>query len=112
MTVGEIAAPESTALKIALIDSLLSALRRNEFPDVNSLLVAHRGKLVVEIYPEISRRGMLRNLDNATLGITALLCGIAIEKGYLSGVDPAGFPLLRANFAASKIPIPKNRKLP
>lgn len=106
----EIAAPESTGMRMAPIDSLFSALRRSEFPDVNSLLVAHRGKLVLEIYPEISRRGMLRNLDNATLGITALLCGIAIEKGYLSGVDQPVFPLLR-EFAAIENPDPQKSQI-
>lgn len=62
------------------------AIRSNEFKNIGSILVARHGKLVFEEYFEGSRT-TLRNTRSATKSVTGILIGIAIDKGFLSGVD-------------------------
>lgn len=56
-------------------------------PRMHSLLVSHRGQLVLERYYNGTRAGRLANIKSASKSIISALVGIAIDRGHLSGLD-------------------------
>jgi CubicO group peptidase (beta-lactamase class C family) len=56
------------------------------FKKIGSVLVARHGKLVFQEYFDGSASS-LRDTRSATKSITSILIGIAIDKGFLAGVD-------------------------
>ena len=82
----EVATPESVGLLPRTLESTRDAIRSNDFKNIGSILVARHGKLVFEEYFEGSR-STLRNTRSATKSIASILVGIAIDKGFLSGVN-------------------------
>jgi CubicO group peptidase (beta-lactamase class C family) len=77
-----------------------------QLPRLHSLLVSHRGALVVERYFNGARAGRAANVKSVSKSIISALVGIAIERGHLRGVDqPIGgyfTDLLRAPADAPK----------
>ena len=76
--VGSIAAFEPTALRQ---------------PYIHGLLLAHRGKLVVEEYFHGHHREMTHDSRSAGKSLTSALLGIAIHKGALAGLDQPVYSL-------------------
>ena len=78
----------------------LSAARKvaTELPQLHSMLVSHRGKLVLEYYaPKYSAR-RLANIKSASKSVIAALVGNAIERKLIAGLDEKivrWFPELR-----------------
>jgi CubicO group peptidase (beta-lactamase class C family) len=67
-------------------------------PQMHSLLVSHRGQLVLEHYAKGHSAGRLANIKSASKSIIAALVGIAIERKLIAGVrEPIArwFPELR-----------------
>jgi len=77
-----------------------------ELPRLHSLLVSHRGSLVLERYFNGARATRLANVKSVSKSVISALVGIAIERGKIARVtDPIGpyFPeLLRAPADAPK----------
>jgi len=82
----EVASTESVGLSPRLAETTREAIRSNDFRNIGSILVARHGKLVLKEYFEGSR-STLRDTRSATKTITSILIGIAINKGFLSGVN-------------------------
>jgi len=59
---------------------------REKLPDTTSVLVVRNGYIVFEEYYQ-REKGDLRDLVGATKSITSALIGIAIQEGYVAGVD-------------------------
>ena len=78
--------PESVGLASKPFDAMREAVNSGTFKRIGSVLVARHGKMVSEDYFEGSR-STLRQTRSATKSITSILIGIAIDKGFLSGVD-------------------------
>lgn len=76
--IGEIAAFEPTELRQ---------------PYIHGLLIAHRGKLVVEEYFHGYHRELTHDSRSAGKSLTSALLGIAIHKGFISSVDQPIYPL-------------------
>ena len=76
--VGSIAAFEPTGLRQ---------------PYIHGLLLAHRGKLVVEEYFHGYHREQTHDSRSAGKSLTSVLLGIAIHKGALASVDEPVYPL-------------------
>ncbi len=81
----EVASPESVGLSSKPFEAMRNAIDTGEFKKIGSVLVARHGRLVSEDYFEGSR-STLRQTRSTTKSITSILIGIAIDKGYLSGV--------------------------
>lgn len=67
-------------------------------PRLHSLLVSHRGDLVLEQYFNGQDRYQPANMKSASKSVISALVGIAIERGHIEGVDqPIAdfFPALR-----------------
>jgi CubicO group peptidase (beta-lactamase class C family) len=101
------ALPESAGLSPTRFQDLERKLSSGEFKKVTSILVARHGKLVYENYPSDSDPNALRNTRSATKTVASILAGIAIDKGYLFGVDAKVF-----SFFPDKLPVenPDSRK--
>lgn len=67
-------------------------------PQLHSLLVSHRGKLLLEYYAPKYGPSRLANIKSASKSIISTLVGIAIERKVISGLDEPivrWFPELR-----------------
>jgi len=63
------------------------AIQSGEFGRISSVLVARQGRPVYEEYFGRSDSATLVNTRSATKTVTGTLVGIAIDKGFLAGVD-------------------------
>lgn len=88
------ASVESVGLSAPRLDSMEAAIRSGAFKKVTSVLIARRGKLAFETYFD-GTAADLRDTRSATKSITGMLVGIAIDKGFLAGVDAPILPFFQ-----------------
>jgi CubicO group peptidase (beta-lactamase class C family) len=77
------------------LGALSRELRAGDRASFSSVLIARRGRLVYEAYPDAmgsatdddAERARLRNTRSVTKTVTGMLVGIAIERGYLRDVS-------------------------
>lgn len=81
------ASSESAGLGGKSLQAMESAIESGEFKKITSILIARNGKLVYETYFDGSDAIALRNTRSATKTVTGILIGIAIDSGFLTGVD-------------------------
>jgi CubicO group peptidase (beta-lactamase class C family) len=86
------ATPGEVALSAERLSGTAPAIANGAFVKITSMLVARRGRLVYELYPDGSDARTLRNTRSVTKTITGMLVGIAIERGALPGVDARVLP--------------------
>ena len=70
--------------KLAIIAKLINM---GFFGNVHSLVIIHKDRVVLEKYFQGWTRHMLHPCCSATKSFVSALIGIAIEKGYITGVD-------------------------
>jgi CubicO group peptidase (beta-lactamase class C family) len=78
-----VAEPAEAGISIKLLESLDSAIGRNEFKNITSVLIARHGKLVYEKYYNGFADSSLHDTRSATKSITGILIGLAIDKGFI-----------------------------
>ena len=64
-----------------------AAKAASELPRLRSLLVSHKGSLILERYYNGARASQLANIKSASKSVIAALVGIAIAKGHIKSVD-------------------------
>lgn len=69
------------------LEEMERAIRSGEFKKITSVLVARSGRIAFESYFDEFGASGLRNTRSATKTVTGMLVGIAIDKGFLLGVD-------------------------
>lgn len=79
--------PQEAGLNTKRLQSMDAAIRAGDFQRITSVLIARRGKLTFESYYGDSTADSVMNTRSATKSITTLLIGIAIDKGFLPGVN-------------------------
>lgn len=80
--------PDAQGLDPEILDSLVQGIREEKkFPDVNSLLIARNGFLVVEEYFNDYNAETLHMVQSVTKSFVSALVGIAIDKGIIKDVD-------------------------
>ena len=62
-------------------------IKSNIFGVVDSVIIANKEKILYEKYFDKQGKEFLRNTRSATKTITSILIGIAIDKGFIKGVD-------------------------
>jgi len=89
----EEASPESQGLDSAVLAEALDYVRLQKIP-AHSFLIVRNGRLVLDayFYPYLGRE--IHDVASVTKSVTSMLVGIAIEKGYLKGVDQKVVPTL------------------
>lgn len=83
----ETASFEEQDISRAEMVEMLDRARAGEYEGVSSVLLARRGKLVLEAYFGQWERDDLHSTRSAAKAITSALLGIAIDKGYIESVD-------------------------
>ncbi|MDX2197474.1 MAG: serine hydrolase [Phycisphaerae bacterium] len=99
------AAPE--AARFAAVDE---SVRKGEFGTITSIVVAHKGQTILEAYYDEGGAEARRNTRSATKSIAALLVGIAIRDGKLSGVGAPILPFF-ADLQPLQCPDPRKAKI-
>ncbi len=64
-----------------------AAKSAGELPRLRSLLVSHKGHLILERYYNGARAAQPANIKSASKSVIAALVGIAISKGLIKGLD-------------------------
>jgi len=82
-------------VKVAPINELIRAIKRGDYKNIHSVLLARGGLLVLEEYFQGYDRGKPHQIRSATKTIGAVLIGIAIDRGYLPGVHEPIFHFFR-----------------
>ena len=62
------------------------------YRDIHSILIVKDGRLVFEEYFYYHHRGKRHGVASITKSMTSLLTGLAIEQGFISGVDEKVLP--------------------
>ncbi|UCG61735.1 MAG: serine hydrolase [Candidatus Zixiibacteriota bacterium] len=78
---------DSVGIDHTLIENLVNEISNETMPDLNSILIVRDGKLVFEEYFNGWPPDSLHMLMSCTKSVTSALVGIAINEGYLSGID-------------------------
>ena len=86
------ASAESVKLSASRLQEMEDAIGAGEFKKISSILVARNGMLVYENYFDGSEATVLHDTRSATKTVTSMLIGIALDKGFLSGVDAPVIP--------------------
>lgn len=83
-------------LSIPTLERGINAVNRGEYPEIHSMLIAHRGRLVFEKYftghnwfgERIEYNYAIPNrVASLTKGITGLVVGIAVDNGHIKNLD-------------------------
>jgi CubicO group peptidase (beta-lactamase class C family) len=94
----ETANPSSEGMDVGLIRDLVEAIIAQEMTLTHSVLVARRGKLVVEEYFYGFDRNTLHDMRSASKTVTSALIGLAIDRREISNAEAAAlsfFPTYR-----------------
>ena len=88
------ATPAAAGLNPQPLEAMDAAIRKGDFKQITSILIARDGKLVHEAYFDADGEDGLRNTRSVTKSVTDMLVGIAIDQGKLSVKAPvfAFFP--------------------
>ena len=80
MSIGPLAARQQSTLD-AVVESAA------QLPRLKSLLVSHRGHLVLERYYNGTRAATPANIKSASKSVISALVGIAVAKGHIKSID-------------------------
>lgn len=69
------------------LTNMIEAIKRGDYTNIHSVLLIKNGRLVIEEYFHDYNRDKLHLLRSAAKSIGSVLVGIAIDRGYLSGVN-------------------------
>ena len=103
-------APSVAALKPEPLQAMDAAVRKGDFKQITSILVAKDGKLVHEAYFDADGEGGLRNTRSVTKSVTDMLVGIAIDQGKLAGVKAPVFAFFPEKHPV-RYPDPRKEKI-
>ena len=80
------ASPEEVKIDSGMLEDMVSIIREGE-RGVDSVLVVKDGYLVMDEYFEPFAKGERHKIYSCTKSVVSTLIGIAIEEGYIEGID-------------------------
>ena len=83
-----------------LLREMLLKIEAGDFGEIHSVLVVRNGDIVVEEYFGGWTSTDLHPLYSVTKSVTSILVGIAIDRGYFSGIDQQIMPLFLNEYAS------------
>jgi len=78
---------QPSELDMGKLNILVEDIREGDYEKIHSLIIVHYDSLVLEEYFMGWTRPMLHPCFSVTKSFSSSLIGIAIEQGYISGVD-------------------------
>jgi CubicO group peptidase (beta-lactamase class C family) len=88
----EVATPGQVAMNAADLSSWLASAAADQHRDLRSVLVARKGRLVVEAYFDGADRDTPHDVRSVGKSVTSTLAGIALHEGRIASLD---LPLAR-----------------
>ena len=70
-----------------IINDMMVAILAGKYPNLFSIVLIKNGRLILEEYFYYTHRYMLQEFRSAGKSVTSELMGIAIDKGFIKGVD-------------------------
>jgi len=70
-----------------IINDLMRAILAGQYPNVRSIVFVKNGSLILEEYFYHTHRYMIQDFRSAGKSVTSELVGIAIDKGFIKGVN-------------------------
>ena len=80
------ASPESQGVDSNLLENMLNMKWKKDL-DIDSVLVVRNGYIVLDAYSYPREANHTHNIYSCTKSVTSALIGIAIDKGYIKGVN-------------------------
>jgi len=80
------ASPESQGVDSNLLENMLDMILKKDL-DIYSVLVVRNGYIVLDAYSYPRNADLTHNIYSCTKSVTSALIGIAIDKGYIKGVN-------------------------
>jgi hypothetical protein len=77
------------------VDSIAFAIKQRNYPNVDAVLIAQNEKTVYENYFNDLTKDTLHDTRSAFKSVTALLLGIAIDKGFIRNVHEKVYSFFR-----------------
>ena len=81
------AAPEASGVDAAALHVLYEELAQDPHHDLKGIVILRDGHLISEKYFNGDSADTLHDIRSATKSITAALMGLAIQRGYIRGVN-------------------------
>ncbi len=78
------------------INDMIRAILAGKYPNVRSIVLVKNGSLILEEYFYYTHRYMIQDFRSAGKSITSELVGIAIDKGFIKGVNEKLFDFFPA----------------
>ncbi|MEO1576121.1 MAG: serine hydrolase [Pseudomonadota bacterium] len=69
------------------LDALVGAIRKDDFKQITSVVVAHDGRIVFEHYANGAGPDTRHDVRSASKTVTSMLVGAAIDRGLIDGVQ-------------------------
>lgn len=91
----------SGALSVEVLERLVNGVAHGTYPNVRSILVYHRGALILEEYFYGYDRTRPHQMRSFTKSVISLLAGVAVDRGLLRADEPV---LARLGYAAYEHP--------
>jgi CubicO group peptidase (beta-lactamase class C family) len=79
-------------LNEGLITQMTQRIIEGKFRGIHSVIIVKNGALVHEAYFQAYNRDSLHKIHSITKSITSALIGIAIEEGFIKGIDEPIYP--------------------
>ena len=95
-------------LPVEVAERLVNGVIDGTYPDVRSILVHHKGALVLEEYFYGFDRNRPHQMRSFTKSVIALLAGVAVDRGLLRADEPV---LARLGYPAYGNPDPRKAKV-
>ena len=83
----KVAVPSEAGFDSILINEMMQKVYSGEYGELHSVLVIKNGTIILEDYLGGFSINDLHAIQSCTKSIASLLVGIAIDKGYIKGVD-------------------------
>jgi CubicO group peptidase (beta-lactamase class C family) len=98
-------------LDTRLLSALGETIRKGELQKITSVLVLVDGKLAYEGYWNGAERETQHDIRSASMTVTSMLVGLAIDRGAIKGVDAKVFDFFPERRATIKNPDPRKLKI-
>lgn len=82
-----IVAPSDVGLRAEVLESVSSGAARDPHGDLESILVARNGCLVMEVYFNGANQDTLRDVRSVAKSLTSILFGIALHEAQIGSLD-------------------------
>ena len=91
---GLIVGTANNYLDTALVNALFNDIEAGDYINIHSILVSKDNKLIVEKYFDGYSRDLLHSIRSISKCITAILLGIAVDKGFINDINEGIFNYL------------------